>query len=738
MEKLFFEKLANFDRQQEPCSIAIPFPKGELHHIHDLTITDGIDSVPTQGSVTGYWPDGSIKWGLIYFLADIPANQSKTYYYTLKKQEKTLQENPFQILDKGETLLVDNGLIQLELNHIQGKSPFHKIQMKDFMIKENEIQGPYIKNQEDQWVAILDGPWEIIEAGPVITRLQSKGKHHNQKDDQWMDYILNIELYAGKPWFKTDYKIINKEEQEFQILKSIEFNLHPKATDSTKIKTMLGHSNYRTSFQEGTGEEQISYMIDADHLLAEANEHMPEVFYGTFFADWTDEAKGGICATLFQAHQNFPKAFEVDGKRLSIQILPHKSEGLTFYQGMAKTHTFFLHLHDSTVDKTTLNQRSLHLQMPDRPILDSSVYERSNIYNAIFTDQKIDFVERGLINMADRRGKAYGILHWGDAPDSGYTEQGRGGGGLVWTNNEYDFPHAMMQMYARTGERRMLDYLLVAARHWMDIDVCHYSPDPLRQDAQITHSANHVSGEVEISHEWVQGLLDYYHQTGDTFAYDTAIRTGKNILRWLDEPRYHKKGEINARETGWALRSLVALYKETNDPSWLEKADFIVGHFEEWKELYGEWLAPYTDHSVIRVPFMIAIAVGSLMRYYKIKPEEKIKNMVIDAVDDMVEHCILENGLFYYKELPSLRRLGNNTLVLEALVYAYELTGDKKYLEAGIPTFESYFERVSGLSQNKKKVGDAIWVTGQGPKGFAQSFYPIVSFYVTAVKNNII
>ena len=63
--------------------------------------------------------------------------------------------------------------------------------------------------------------------------------------------------------------------------------------------------------------------------------------------------------------------------------------------------------------------------------------------------------------------------------------------------------------------------------------------------------------------------------------------------------------------------------------------------------------------------------------------------MLIRAIDDIVENCTLDNGLFYYKELPSLSRNGNNTLLLESLAIAYELTGDKKYLEYGFKTFET-------------------------------------------------
>lgn len=736
MERLFFEKLANFDRNLEPCSVAIPFPKGKLYDINQVIITDGKGQMKSQAKVTGYWDDGSIKWGLIYFLVDLPANQSKEYFYDIQEQTQEY-ESEFKIENTGDVLSIDNGVIQLKLNQRKGKNLFAEMKRGEFLLDESQIQGPIIQDAQSRWIAKVSSPWEILERGPVVTQLRAYGKHKNENHDGFMDYMITLWIYADKPWIKMDYKMINKEQEDFQFLKSIQLNFQFYANHH-KIKRVLGISNYQTRLIEGTSNDKVFYMIDEEHMLKEANEHMPEVFYGTFFADWTDEEKGGVCATLYQAHQNFPKAFEINNHQLSIQLLPEQSEGLKFYQGMAKTHTLFLYFHKPSEDIMEINKRSLHFQCPDRPVLSPHVYQKANVYGNIFTDKKINQVEATLINRADRRGKAYGILHWGDAPDSGYTQQGRGNGAPVWTNNEYDFPHAVMQMYARTGERRMLDYMLVAARHWMDVDVCHYSTDPLRQGGQIEHSADHVTGPVEISHEWVEGLLDYYHQTGDSFAYDTAIHIGHNILRWLDEPRYHKKGEINARETGWALRSLVALYNETYDPSWLEKADFIIGHFEQWKELYGEWLAPYTDHAVIRVPFMISIAVCSLMRYYQINPQEKIKEMIIDAMDDMMKNCILDNGLFYYKEFPSLRRLGNNTIILEALVYAYELTGDEKYLLAGIPTFQSYLQKTLATSSSKQKVGDAILLSGEGPKGFAQSFYPVVSYYVTGAKVGIL
>src|SRR5690606_28464569 len=101
------------------------------------------------------------------------------------------------------------------------------------------------------------------------------------------------------------------------------------------------------------------------------------------------------------------------------------------------------------------------------------------------------------------------------------------------------------------------------AEHWMDVDICHHSDNPLRYQGQIPHSARHVTDNPAVCHEWVEGLLDYYHITGERRALEAAIGVGENVLRILKTPRFQEPGGYHARESGWALRSLGALYAET-------------------------------------------------------------------------------------------------------------------------------------------------------------------------------
>ncbi len=507
-----------------------------------------------------------------------------------------------------------------------------------------------------------------------------------------------------------------------------------KRTPVKNVRTCVGSSNYKTNFYLGKDGAAVSRVVDARQLLYEANEHFPEVFYGTFFADCTDE-KGGVCATIFQAQQNYPKAVRAERSGISVMLVPEDVEKIVMQTGMSREQKFLLHFHDAAESLTEIDNRSLIYQMPDRPYLSPETHKASGVWPDIFADKWDMEVERYLAERADGHCHAYGMLNFGDSYDAGYTNQGRGGGNLVWCNNEYDYPHACALLYVRTGIRRFLDYNIASSSHWMDVDVCHYHPDARYIGGQWEHTGGHcIDGTMVCSHEWVEGLLDYYHFTGDERGLATALGIGENVQNLLDGPMYAKVGEANARETGWALRTLTALYVETRDEKWLPKCSRIIQDFKIWEEQYGNWLAPYTDNTLIRTGFMISVAIGSIMRYYREFPDPALKEMMLRAVDDLIENCYVEKwGVFYYKELPSLNRPGNNTLLLEALAIAYELTGDGKYLKPGLHTFrKAVAEPVPGSVGSKKKIQDAVIAGSASSKNFAQSMIPLAAYYRAA------
>jgi hypothetical protein len=576
--------------------------------------------------------------------------------------------------------------------------------------------------------------WEIVENGIVCGILEGNG-HMYATDGQKRKARMRLSFHQGKAAFEMAFQLVNDSDYPLSVKKLVLAVSNPGKGERTTA--CVASSNYMTSFHLNEEGDPVERVVCAEDLLYESNEHMAEVLYGTLFS-LIRTVEGGVCATVFQAQQNFPKAVQASRDGLQVFLVPEGVGKVVLQPGMAREQKVQIELISPSSGLEEVSHSSLLYQMPDRPWISPEVYQEADVFPDVFVRHTDPDVEMALLAKGDAHSRCYGMLNWGDSPDPGYTMQGRGNGRLVWTNNEYDFPHACAVQYARTGIRRFLDYVLVSGRHWIDVDVCHYSKNPLIMGGQWEHCDGHAYCPgfegyyvVECSHEWVEGLLDYYHFTGEKEALTTAVGIGENVLRLLEGPMFQQTGEINARETGWAMRTLTALYIETNDEKWLEKCEWIVGHFEEWAEEFGGWFSPYTDNTAIRVPFMIAVAVGSLMRYYRVRPQEKLKKMILGAVDDLVEHAYMEQyRVFYYKELPSLSRLGNNTLVLEALAIATELSGDRKYLEYGRKTFErAIHANTKGPVGQKRIVEDAVVVDGDGTKDFAQSFLPLATYY---------
>ena len=746
MFPIIFEKISRVDRPAEVCHISVPFAQGSAFDMGQFVLlnSDGkrLDKALIQRKVLSQWQDGSVKWLSVYFIANLKGNASSRYYGDVLDEIEA---------DRTREMVPSSGSINVSCNDYgllvnQTANAFDYICTTNAVIGNNKSEAKFFGASITQvLVGAVRNQWSVAgEYGALNGGLPVELKWTIDRDSEWV---------------QIDHRIINVHDVDLDI-SDLSINIQPDMKNSnsqTMPKMAMATSNYKTNIRISEDGSPLSYLIDGQHLMKEANEHYPETMYGTAFVDWTDGQSGnGICATLHQAYQNFPKEIQVDPRGLSLKLVPNMDEPLVLKAGMAKTHTFFLHLHGNGEKMPgfqapeqggekmpgagaseyneileILNHRSLQFQMPDQGILPMEIYKEAGVFEDIYTDGSLADAEfdQKMVNMADNRSRGFGILNWGDAPDMGYTNQGRGNGKLVWTNNEYDFPHAAMLLFTKTGLRRILDYVLVTARHQMDIDVCHAPGMGLRYKGQVEHSADHTTGDVKPCHQWVEGLLDYYHLTGDRLALETALGLGENIMKLLEQPRYAHSGGISARETGWAMRSLLGLYRETYDEKYLKPINIIIDQFGEWRNTYGGWLAPYTDHTVIRVPFMIAVAVGSLMRYYRIFPEDKVKALILDAVNDLYDNCRLPNGTFYYKELPSLQRPSYNCLVVEALAYAYELTGDDKFIEAGLKTYDVGGQKGSA-SFGKHLYDPYTLVTGgQGPKNFAQSFHALAVFH---------
>ena len=728
MTTLYFEKISQFDREKEPVSVSIPFAKGTLPASKSLVIRDSDQPLPVQTRQLAQWDDGSTKWLIAHFQPNLPGNKDKTLQFDISDTASDVSpQHQVTVRDSEAGYEIDTGVLRFRVPR-DGFLPICDIVLHDKKLWDDMPFQGFDLTLDEQPFSTREGTveLELEETGPLRAVILIKGKHQNADGVETFDLNGRITAYAGKPYIEVEHQFIHTEEQSKLMLNALNLTFTPDTNSSPQLA--LGQGYYRTDIQQSDTSLEMS--LTTETLLYQANEHFIDSFYGDFWVDWRDDS-GGLTCSMHQAHQNFPKKLSVNRDGITCSLYPEDENPALVLQGMGKTHRLLLHFHPADTPLEDLSTRSLQFQLPDYPSASRDWYAKNNPWIEQFFPDKLPGRLINYFNrLHDGRPKAMGMFHFGDAPDSNYTDQGRGMGETVWVNNEYDRPHACMLYYGLTQQRRVVDSALVNARHWIDVDFCHYNANPLINGGLRIHDRYHATGKVIPSHQWVEGFLDYYVLTGRREGLDTAISVGENILRQLQEPVMNEPGATSTRETGWALRAMVGLWLGTGEERWKQEAQRIVEMFLDWSENYDGLLAPYTSHSMPRVVFMISLTVNSLARFLLIEPDERIEQLIVRTVDDLLAHCIGPDGIFYYKELPSLRREAPTAHALEALTHAWRITDDERYLKVAARQFLALVERPVDADGGKKYVdssGAVIKGVGGG-RIFADKYISILLF----------
>ncbi len=722
MNTLHFEKISKFNRKAEPVSVALPFAEGALKDKSSLVIFDGNTPLPLQREPLGHWKDGSVKWLLVHFQPDLPGNNSKilTFHSENSGAAPPPPVQKVSVKPQNDGLCVHTGPLELTIGE-NGYDPVRDVSLNGRPLPLRFSGFNILCGDEKLKSNCAPLELKVEEEGPLRAVIEVTGKHRRPDGSDFIDFRGRITAYAGKPYIEVEHKFIHREEPEE--LYFDELALRMDAECGEDIKLALGEGFYGTGIRKGA--DNLSLTIDADTLLSQAFEHFVDSFYGDFWADWSGD-KGGAALSIYQAHQNFPKAFEVDQQGITACLYPGQSaQPAKVLRGMGKTHRMLVHFHDADTPLEDISARSLQFQLPDRPALPPEWYRKNNPWVENFFPESLPRKLYTRFNLLhDGRPKALGMMHFGDAPDSNYTDQGRGKGETVYVNNEYDRPHACALFYGLSSQRRALDSALVSARHWLDVDFCHYHPDPLLNGGLRIHTAYHAAGKVDISHQWTEGLLDYYFLTGRSEALETAQAIGENILRHRARPRMNRTGAGSVRQNGWALRALAGLYLATGEERWREESTKIVELFLDWFDEFDAMLAPYTSHSMPRVPFMITLTANSLARYLLVEKDRRVEQLLVDMMDDLLENCLGPDGIFYYKELPSLQRTASLPHALEALAHAYRITGQERYLKIATRQFATIVDSpVSRAGTKKRKDPSGAVFKGEGRACYFASDY---------------
>ena len=244
--------------------------------------------------MTGSWDDGSIRWLLVYCLLDLPGGSGKSFRFAIKDDahDQPAPSAVLTVVDGEREVVLDTGPLQLSVGKpgadLIGSVTLHGGRLGD------EVSWPAFSVIDEQGTAFSTAgddtaQVEIEEQGPLRAALRISGTHRHRADG-FLDYVVRIHAWAGKPYVAVQYQFINREARPRVAVREIHLKGRLSAAGGA-VSLTSGQGVYRTL--KVVSECEVEIGVDAAKMLRDPSEHQDESFLGDFWVDWNGP-RGGV------------------------------------------------------------------------------------------------------------------------------------------------------------------------------------------------------------------------------------------------------------------------------------------------------------------------------------------------------------------------------------------------------------------------------------------------------------
>jgi hypothetical protein len=700
------------ERHGFPLTVGLPFSRGVLGREEAALLTDGEDrSQLPQTRTMETHSDGSVKWLLLDYRADMPPLGKVCHRLALGGTGR--RRGPaIGTEERGSLIHVDNGAMHLAFD-TETCQPVLRMSRNGETVSEGGLSFQAVSRDGTTYYASGDDGvgFEIEEQGPLRWLVRWEGTHRDEGGSGYLDFLVRMTIFAGNPFIRVDHTLINRLDPPVTQVREVAAEL-PIQVGSDPDFSVADVYRPPTVFP-ADGPVRLE-QDDLGHfrVLDRSGRTLKEE--GDNSMGWVDVSgrKHGILLAGKSFWQNYPKAIAADESSVRVQLIPDREVGFPIPRGMAKTHTFFVYLHDGGIEPHRLADLAFQVQRWPMPAAPSQYYEESGQLWDFFPHYPREYprLEAALRNMYDpdqnhfpritAAGRAYGLKHYGDfvvrrgsSPDPDAPD-------AYYLNNEYDTPHVLAMMFLRTREIMKWWGAEAHALHMMDVDTCHHAvalehlEDPADLlGCQYRHCYQHV-GSIQVpgderhipasgSHTFAEGLLDYYHLTGDRRALDVARGYARNLVRIFS--RHEPIGV--GRYSGWGLLVLGGVYMVSPDEEIRAEADRVI---EKTISQQGEGggILRATVHPRAFEDRLIHLCMRGLIKWHQATGDAKVRKLILELMEAYLRTGLIEEGLPLYSTWPENSKATTpmqGFANLESLAYAYDLTGHRRFIDAGIP-----------------------------------------------------
>lgn len=645
-----------FARAAEPVTCGVPLVRGFVRSPDELALVDERgQAVPVQITATSTYRDGTPRWVLLRFAADVPAG-GRTFYQLTRGQPLSPVPSVECRLSDG-VATVNTGAAEFVVDTTRAEL------LTSARVGGRQLGGPLnagclrLPDAEQPTAATITSA-EFEEVGPLQAVLCLRGDLGPREPLPLARFVCRLHFRAASSEVRMTYTLHNPAAQA-----------HPGNTWDlgTGGSVFMEDLSLALQLSEGSWTSRLGFAADQPPLAAtklyqdssggpnwrsanhvNRNLQVPVSFRGYRVYRGTEQIaegeraegwlqartnEGGIAVAVREFWQNFPKALALDDDTLRVGLWPAEFADVhELLGGEQKTHELLYVFHGPETDDQTVVRRLQAFQHPlyampePAAVLATRVFSPTAPLDRTLCGAMESTCDSFVDPVGERRQSVigrwedideFGWRHFGDtfadnesAPPEmkrDYPDHFVGGQPISHFGNEYDVAYCVMLQGLRRQDPRWMWLADVLCRHYADICIYHTDAD---------------------------GAAAYAHGPFTHTTHDTA-----------------------------ALRSTHRMYPSETERYGLQYASG----------------GPNAGHCY----------VASLAQHYYLTGDRVSRDAFLEVADWTVK-----SPWFTEMMMGDQRGIGN---FLTTHVYAYAMTGDRRYYDAALAMVEYVQEPFSGL-----------------------------------------
>lgn len=278
---IHLEEVGGIARVATPVTAGIPFPKGVLTDERRVQLKDPAGkAVPMKTQVLARWKDKSVKWLLLDFAADVPANSRPAYRLDWSKKASPPAAKKIVTVTKVDNGVdVDTGVLKFTVRKdkfrlfenatVNGRRITSDKEAEKCFI-ELEHTGPG-KTDEENWLRDSGGgdgdmflassagdlKVEIESANPMRAVIKISGVHVNSAGRKFAPYAIRITAYAGQAQVKLLHTFVYDGNPKKDYIRSMGITI-PTALTGSKSCQIGGEHTMLHKLPTGEGVSLLS------------------------------------------------------------------------------------------------------------------------------------------------------------------------------------------------------------------------------------------------------------------------------------------------------------------------------------------------------------------------------------------------------------------------------------------------------------------------------------------------